>query len=398
MKDSILARLERELGPEQCDGAVNPPAIVPGDVSVLAEAMRIIAGEGGKARITAGGTMPVPETADDAVTVSLARLGGIREVSHGDFLVVAGAGTVADDVVAAARGERLFLPLDITSGDRATIGGAYMTSAVGPYAAGYGPFRDFVLGAKCVTASGEIVTFGGRTMKNVTGYEITRFLAGSRGLFAVAAELTLKTLPMPERRVVVVGRFGSAGDPSGVGLAVRDIPGVKACELTAPEGLGGTVTAGAAIEGMNAVTVRAERLVRECMERAGAESVAVETPDVFRDVRRRAAGNIVRAGMVTLQVPPPASAPLLQWFRHLFAGMPVLAHPMLGRMHLLPGEDNVPAVHGRVLALGGKHPFAWGDDVMGRFTPEERTVIQSLKRELDPGKVLNPQVWGKWGA
>lgn len=374
------------------------PVIQPSDERCLAEVLRLASAEKIPVMISGGGTCPSPVCIDETVRVSLARLAEVREVSAGDFLVVAQAGAVADSAVAAAERERLLLPLDITSGARATVGGAYMTAAVGPYAAGYGPFRDYILGARCIGSSGEIVTFGGRTMKNVTGYEIARFLAGTMGLFAVAVELTLKALPMPERRVVLAGRFGPESDPfdtaSGVGSAGGS---VKFVELVAENGLGGEILVGVGIEGRERTVARGAAAVRAALERAGALSVDEERPEEFSRRRRDASERHARPGLVTATVSPSASAALLREFRRAIPNTPVLAHPLLGRIHAdAGGTDIVAVIRSRTLAVGGKIPTTWGqairEGLTGMFTPEELAVARALKRELDPAGVLNPHL------
>lgn len=395
MNRTLYDRIERLFGPEMMDMSSDPPIVYPRDVEALAETMRLISPERCKIMVTGGGTFPVPVSLGDRITVSLARMDMVLEVNPGDFLVVAQAGTSVDRTVEDALNAGLHLPLDITSGARATVGGAFMTAASGPYAAGYGSFRDYVIGAKCVTARGDVVTFGGRTMKNVTGYEMVRFLAGTMGLFAVAAELTIRTLPLPERRTMVVGGFRANARPleevSGIGISAGP---VKRAELVAEQGLGGEVFLGIGIEGMDSLVESRVADIRERMERAGADSIREEAQDAFMEKRRLAATVMAEAGMMTLTVPPSAVAALGRVLREEFPSMPVIAHPIIGRIHVLPADGAATSkITERVLAVGGKQPSAWGrtlrEGVGSRFTEPERTVARSLKRELDPDNILN---------
>lgn len=397
MNRSIYSHLEAALGSDQIITVDGNPVVSPRDISVLAEAVRMIAADRHSVIITGGGTSPSGTVPEGPVPVSLTGLAGVREVNPGDSLLVAGAGTVSDEAVDAACKERLLLPLDITSGDRATVGGVYMTDAISPWSAGYGPFRDYVLGAKCVTARGEVVTFGGRTMKNVTGYEITRFLVGTRGLFAIAAELILKTLPLPERQIMVVGRFVGGGDSfaaaAGVGAAGNV---VKRCELDAPAGCGGEILLGVGIEGMDPLVRKGAVAVREIMDRAGAESVSEESPEAFTVIRRESARRLTEAGLATLQAPPSASSALLEGLKAAFPDMPVLAHPLIGRVHVAAGAGDLPTLSELALAVGGKMPTDWSralrEGLNGMFTPRELKIARALKRELDPDGVLNPHL------
>ncbi|MHB9030304.1 MAG: FAD-binding oxidoreductase [Candidatus Latescibacterota bacterium] len=395
MKSTLFRKLEQALGADQTGFSPDSPAVLPREIAALSETMRIVSAEKGNVTIAGGGTVLPPVSPEDTITVSLACLSTVREVSQGDFLVVAEAGAIADHTVNAARKERMHLPLDITSGARATIGGAYMTAAIGPYAAGYGPFRDYVIGAKCVTARGDVVTFGGRTMKNVTGYEITRFLSGTHGLFAIAAELTLKALPLPERQTVLIGRFRNVSDFFIIIAGVESVGGVvKTCELVAENGLGGEIFVAVGLEGMEPMVLKGERAVRELLGKAGVESVREEATGEFTRFRRAASLRMVESGLLKIQAPPSASATLLRSIRGISPHIPVIAHPLAGRIHVTAGEKETATLGEKTLAVGGKRPAVWNsllrDGLTDFFTPPEHAVARALKRELDPDRVLNP--------
>lgn len=398
MNENLNTRIEHLLGPEQTDLSGENPVVVPCDVNGLAEVMRFASAERIKVMTVGGGTLPMPVSLGERIAISLARLDTVRDVHTGDFLTVVEAGTTVDRAVEAAYREKLLLPLDITSGDRATMGGAYMTAAIGPYAAGYGPFPDFVIGAKCVTAQGDIVIFGGRTTKNVTGYEITRFLAGTHGLFAIAAELTVKLLPFPERRIMVAGRFNSGVSAFEAVCGLETVGGpVKRAEIIAEQGLSGTVLAGVGVEGLESIVEGGVAAIRRRMEDAGAESVREVEPESFMTDRRRASAAMVESGMLTLIVPPSATAAIIRDFRELYPSMPLLAHPLMGRIHVRANEEaDVKRITGLVLAVGGKQPIVPGqllrEGIAGMFTSSEATAARALKRELDPGGILNPQI------
>lgn len=98
----------------------------------------------------------------------------------------------------AAQDRGFFLPLDPLRSDRATIGGTYASNASGPWRQFYGTVRDLALGAQAVDAGGGVVKFGGVTVKNVSGYDLTKFFIGSAGSLCVIHRVSLRILPLPD--------------------------------------------------------------------------------------------------------------------------------------------------------------------------------------------------------
>jgi|HubBroStandDraft_4_1064222.scaffolds.fasta_scaffold41749_2 glycolate oxidase FAD binding subunit len=80
-------------------------------------------------------------------------------------------------------------------GPAATLGGMIASGLAGPARASAGPVRDFVLGARVLTGAGQVLNFGGRVMKNVAGYDVTRLMVGALGTLGVLLEVSLKVMP-----------------------------------------------------------------------------------------------------------------------------------------------------------------------------------------------------------
>ncbi len=132
-------------------------------------------------------------------------LSGVTLYDPGALTLVAGAGTTLTEVedLLAKEGQRLaFEPRRLnallgTSGET-TLGGIVATNSAGPARIALGNCADHLLGVRFVNGAGEIVKNGGRVMKNVTGYDLVKLLAGSHGTLGVLTELSLKVLPQPE--------------------------------------------------------------------------------------------------------------------------------------------------------------------------------------------------------
>ncbi|MBI1981841.1 MAG: FAD-binding protein [Methylocystis sp.] len=157
-----------------------------------------IAGGGSKSRLG--------RCAPQAQTLSTAALSGVTLYEPNELVLSARAGARLSEIEALleSNGQQLaFEPMDYglllsaeTGG--ATIGGVIAVNASGPRRIKAGAARDHLLGFRCVTGRGEIVKSGGRVMKNVTGYDLSKLVCGSYGTLALLTELTLKALPKPE--------------------------------------------------------------------------------------------------------------------------------------------------------------------------------------------------------
>lgn len=141
-----------------------------------------------------GGALPAP----GSVVVSFECMRRVLEFDPANRLIVVEAGIVTDDIDRIARSAGLFYPPDPGSSAYCRIGGNLAMNAAGPRAVKYGVTRDYVLGLRAVTGSGQEIRTGCRTTKGVTGYDLSRLLVGSEGTLALITEATLKLVPAPE--------------------------------------------------------------------------------------------------------------------------------------------------------------------------------------------------------
>ena len=149
----------------------------------------------------------VPRKLD--VVLSLLRINRITEhdVPNLSLSVQAGMTLSAVQEKLAATGKGSFLPLDPPYTEKATIGGIIATNGSGPQRYLYSTARDLLLGLKAVSPNGDIVAFGGKTVKNVSGYDMTKLMIGSWGALGVITEITTKLLPLPEASATLLVSF-----------------------------------------------------------------------------------------------------------------------------------------------------------------------------------------------
>lgn len=141
-------------------------------------------------------TAAMPDLAPQPLDVSQYR--GILNYEPSELVITARAGTPLAEIeqAVAAQGQALaFEPPRF--GPSSTLGGCVASGLSGPRRMAAGSLADFVLGARLLHSSGEVLSFGGEVMKNVAGYDVSRLLAGSLGSLGPIVELSIKVLPVP---------------------------------------------------------------------------------------------------------------------------------------------------------------------------------------------------------
>ena len=163
-----------------------------------------------------GGAVPV------AGGIVLCTLGmkAIKEIDRAEQLAVVEPGVVLADLHAAVEAEGLFYPPDPNSLAVCALGGNLAENAGGPRAFKYGVTRDYVLGLEVVLVDGTRLRTGRRTVKGVTGYDVTALLVGSEGTLAVTTEATLRLVPKPPSVSTLLALFH---DVASCGRAVASI-------------------------------------------------------------------------------------------------------------------------------------------------------------------------------
>lgn len=180
-------------------------------IALLQERIRAAADSGEPLRINGSGSKQhcLPPVRGAPLDVSGYR--GIVEYDPAELVITARAGTPITELEQelAARGQMLgFEPPRFGPG--ATLGGTVASGLSGPRRPFAGAVRDFVLGVRCLNGRGEDLSFGGRVMKNVAGYDIARLMTGARGSLGVLLEISCKVLPLPESETGLVANMDMA--------------------------------------------------------------------------------------------------------------------------------------------------------------------------------------------
>ncbi len=155
------------------------------------------------------------------LVVDVSGMDRILQIAPDDELAVVEPGVINADLDAALAPHGLWFAPDPASKDISTIGGNIATNAGGLLCAKYGVTREAVLGLKVVLAGGRVLRTGHRTVKGVTGYDLTSLFVGSEGTLGVIVEATVRTLPRPSGApTTLVGFFSGVRQAAAASAAI----------------------------------------------------------------------------------------------------------------------------------------------------------------------------------
>ncbi len=177
----------------------------------LANRKRIPVYPRGQSTCLSGGPLPVK----GGMVFDLSVMNDVLEIDEEDLIAVVSPGVLTADIHRAAEKKGLMYPPDPSSSHVSTIGGNLAENSGGPRGLKYGVTKDYVIGLEVIVPEGEIIRTGGRTVKNVTGYDLTKLIVGSEGTLGIITKAILRLLPKPPASETVMAVFDSLVDAGG---------------------------------------------------------------------------------------------------------------------------------------------------------------------------------------
>lgn len=346
-----------------------------------------------------------PRRAAD-LALDLRGLDQVLEHDRENLTVTVQAGCTLAALQEAVRAAGQWLPLDVPDPARCTVGGMLAANLSGPRRLHYGTARDLALGLEAALVTGEVIRPGGKTVKNVAGYDLTRLFIGSWGTLGAITAATFRLLPLPAQAATLLVAFREAGDAFAFAQALcgsKLFPAAVEVTDAPPEDLSpfaGEVQAIAAVllEGSAAAVARQVRDATALAREGGAMEVEDLPDPEGKALWHRLARNGWEGQGVLLRVGVPPAHLSDTWA--LWEGVAKRqARAGSGLLYVQVSEvtpAQVAAWRSQVTGLGGylvveRAPLALRQavDVWGPLGAQGR-VVRALREAFDPQRTLNP--------
>jgi len=370
---------------------------------------------------------------DGALTVAFTAMDRIVEIDPANLTATVQPGVINADLGRAVADHGLLYPPDPASFEICTIGGNLAENSGGLRCVKYGVTRDWVLGLEVVLADGSLIRTGGKTVKDVAGYDLTGLFVGSEGTLGLITRATLRLMPMPPAKLTLLAFFPTvvaAGEAVSLITAAGIVPVtlelMDAFTIAAVEdmhGLGLDRDAAAMLmvesDAGGAAGDRELTAAEEACRRAGASATMRATDereaDWLRQARRAAHPALERAGVARMDdvgVPrsriPEMLAAIEEVSQRLGLRVGVFGHAGDGNLHPTyvvdrndpDAEQQIEEARGEIyraaLALGGTVTGEHGTGLTKRpylelqRGPAALAAMRAVKLALDPRGLLNP--------
>ena len=298
---------------------------------------------------------------------------GIIDYEPHELVLTVRAGTPLAEIEAVMAKEKQMLPFEPPHfADGATIGGTVASGLSGPRRPYTGAVRDFVLGTRIINGKGEDLHFGGRVIKNVAGYDVSRLMTGAMGTLGVLLDISFKVLPTPSAEVTLRFELDEANAIQRVNeWAGKPLPlsATSWCENILRVRLSGAVSG-----------------VKAAQEKLGGQIVDAQLANAFWAELRDHRAAFFQGNEPLWRVSLPSTAPPLnlsmpQWIE------------WGGALRWLRGNTDAKNLRAKVAALGGHVTlFKNGEKAVGVFhslAPKLVEIHRNLKAAFDPANILN---------
>jgi len=371
---------------------------------------------------------------EGGVIMAFHRMNKILEIDRESMCAVVQPGVVNGDLQKKLAKYKLMYPPDPASMYVSTIGGNVSLNAGGPRGVKYGVTRDYLLGLEVVLPSGEIIKTGGKTLKNVSGYDLTRLLCGSEGTLGIFTEITVRTVPLPPAKTTLQAAYANLDDAAttvtaimAAGMVPTTLELMDRTVLDVISNYGGAQFNADAealllieVDGdEDLVNAQGERIEALCREKGAIAVDRAHTPEEAEKLwqaRRTAFGAvasmrpncIVEDATVPVKKLPEIIRKVVQLTQKYDLQVAVLAHAGDGNLHPLIMTDlRDKEEMGRVdqmleelceaaIQAGGTLSGEHGIGIakarfMGmEFTETALNLMRDIKRVFDPNNILNP--------
>ncbi|MDT8902071.1 FAD-binding oxidoreductase [Anaeroselena agilis] len=376
------------------------------------------------------GTVPLK----GGIVLLMTRMNKIVEIDTANLIAVAEPGVVVGDLNKAVEEFGLIYPPDPGTVATATLGGTVSENAGGLRGLKYGVSKHYVMGLEVVLADGRILNTGGKTVKDVAGYDLTKLFTGSEGTLGVITKITVKLMPAPEARRSMLATFAKlddAGQAIAAIIAAKIIPAtleimdnatVRTVEDYAKVGLPTDVEAVLLIEvdGIAEVVEKDSAKVVEVLKANNAAEIRVAQDAAERDkiwaARRAALPALAKLRPTTFvedaTVPRSKVPDMIRAVNEIAARHAVtigtFGHAGDGNLHptivcdirddaemdrVYKAMDEIFAVSLQLGGtLSGEHGIGVGKlrYMESQFGPAGMAAMRAIKKALDPNCILNP--------
>lgn len=384
----------------------------------------------GQASSLSGGPLPVK----GGIVLDFSQWRQKLVIDPEDLVAVVSPGVITASIDDAAAKYGLMYAPDPGSSHFSTIGGNLAENSGGPRCLKYGVTKDYVIGLEVVTPQGEIIHTGGRTVKNVSGYDLTKLIVGSEGTLGIITEAILRLVPRPPATRTIMISFDHFVDSgkmvtriltSGIlpsKIEMMDQASIQAVEAYRPLGLPVHCEAILLVEldghpaAIDDEMKKIEEIAAQLKVREIREAETEEEAKEFWKARKLVSPAIVRQKPTKISedatVPRskiPEFCQRLQDIKKKFAiDLVVFGHAGDGNLHpniicdkrdkqeMIRVEQAIEAIFTAALELGGTLSGEHGIGTMKsafmswEFSPETIEMMERVKSAWDPNNILNP--------